>query len=294
MAFVDAYRDRFGVEPICKALQIASSVYYARKSRSASARSRRDSELKVAISHIYATNYRVYGAKKIWIALKHEGITDCGRDRVSRLMGDLGIAGISRRGRKPVTTKPDHEARRAPDLVKRQFSADVPNRLWVADITYVPTFAHMTYVAFVTDVFSRRIVGWAAATNMQTGLVMTALEMALWRRDSQLDGLICHSDAGSQYTSIRYTERLGEIGAAPSIGSVGDSFDNALAEATNGTYKAELVWNLGPWRNLDHLELATFEWVEWYNNKRIHHITGGIPPTEYEQNYQQTCILISS
>ncbi len=208
MAFINTYRDRFGVEPICKALRIAPSVYYARKSRPASARARRDSELKVAISHIYATNYRVYGAKKIWIALKRESITDCGRDRVSRLMSSLGIAGITRRGRKPVTTKPDHEARRAPDLVKRQFSADVPRRLWVADITYVPTFAHMAYVAFVTDVFSRRIVG--------------------------------------------------------------------------------------PWRNLDHLELATFEWVEWYNNKRIHHTTGGIPPTEYEQNYQQQRILISS
>jgi len=224
----------------------------------------------------------VYGARKVWRQLNREGIT-VARCTVERLMRAAGLVGALRGGTRPRTTRPDPHADRPADLVNRQFSADRPNALWVADITYVPTWSGMVYVAFVTDVFSRRIVGWRLATSMRTDLPLDALEMAIWgRSDSPLDELVHHSDRGSQYTSIRYTERLIEAGAIPSVGSVGDSYDNALAESVNGLYKTELINHRGPWRTVDEVELATFEWVDWYNHRRIHSGCDDMPPAEYE------------
>ncbi len=235
-AFIDRYREEFGVEPICRELQVAPSTYYAAKSRLPCARARSDAELKPTILECWEANYRVYGARKIWKQLRREGV-EVGRDRVARLMRELGICGVVR-GKVRRTTVADPAAQRAPDLVNREFRATRPNQLFVSDFTYVATWVGTVYVAFIIDVFSRFIVGWQAATTMRTELVLDALEMAIWRRDGLLnDGLVHHSDAGSQYTSIRYTDRLANIGAAPSIGSIGDSYDNALAESTIGLYK---------------------------------------------------------
>jgi putative transposase len=243
----------------------------------------RDAVLRVLLVATWRANYSVYGARKLWKELRRQG-EDVGRDQVARLMRALGIAGATRR-RRVRTTRPDATASRAPDLVNRRFQADRPNALWVADFTYVATWAGVVYVAFVVDVCSRRIVGWRAATSMRAQLVLDALNMAAWsRRAMRLDGLICHSDAGSQYTSIVYTERLAEIGAAPSIGSVGDSFDNALAESVIGLYKAELIYNptQGPWRTFDNVELATATYIQWFNELRLHGELGDVPPAEFE------------
>jgi putative transposase len=242
----------------------------------------RDEELLVEIRRVWKENYEVYGARKVWRQLNREGIT-VARCTVERLMRADGLVGALRGGGRPRTTCPDPHATRPADLVNRQFSADRPNALWVADITYILTWSGMVYAAFVTDVFSRRIVGWRLDTSMRTDLPLDALEMAIWgRHGSTLDGLVHHSDRGSQYTSIRYTERLVEAGATPSVGSVGDSYDNALAESVNGLYKTELINRKGPWRTLDDLELATFEWVDWYNHRRLHTACGDTPPAEYE------------
>ena len=284
-AYIDTHRATYGVEPICRTLGLAPSTYYAAKSRPPSARAIRDATLKPEIARVYESNYRVYGRHKIWRQLHREG-TPVGRDQVARLMRELGIAGVLR-GKVKRTTTSDPRAERAPDLVERRFVAERPNRLWVADFTYATTWAHTVYVAFVIDVFSRRIVGWRADTSMRTDLVLDALEMAIWARDEIHEGLVCHSDAGSQYVAIRYTERLGEIGAAPSIGSVGDSYDNALAESAIGLFKTELHRRHGPWRNLDHLELAILEWVDWFNHRRLHREIGDIPPAEYEAAYHR-------
>ena len=224
-------------------------------------------------------NFRVYGARKLWKAARRADI-DIGRDQVARLMRQLDIRGVHR-SKKVRTTRPD-QADRHPDLVDRQFVADAPNQLWVTDLTFVPTWSGVAYVCFIIDAFSRMIVGWRCAANMRTGMVLDALEMARWSRGTTLEGLVCHSDAGSQFTSLRYGERLAEIGAVPSIGSVGDSYDNALAEAVNGLYKTELIRQQGPWKSVDDVELATLSWVTWFNTVRLHSTLNDIPPTEHE------------
>jgi putative transposase len=281
--YIDEHRDRFGVEPICRALQVAPSTYYAAKRRPPSARAVRDAELAPKLQQVFDANYQVYGVRKLWRQLQRQGEL-VGRDRVVRLMRALGIAGVVR-GKTKRTTISDPAAVRAPDLVNRQFTATRPNQLWVSDFTYVASWSGTVYVAFVIDVFSRLIVGWRAAASMRTELVLDALEMAVWRRAAVLDGLVCHSDAGSQYTSIRYTDRLAEVGAAPSIGSVGDSYDNSLAESTIGLFKTELIRRHGPWRSLDEVELATLGWVDWYNTRRLHGEIGHLPPAEHEAAY---------
>ncbi|MGB2914965.1 MAG: IS3 family transposase [Candidatus Microthrix parvicella] len=268
VAYIDGHKSEFGIEPICEVMQFAPSTYYAAKSRPLSKRAIRDAVMKVAIVTVHQANYEVYGVRKMWKAMRRAG-EDIGRDQVARLMRELGIEGV-RRGRKVRTTKPDKAADRPPDLVERRFVASCPNELWVTDLTYVPTWAGMVYVSFITDVFSRRIVGWRVASNMRTDMVLESLEMARWARGTRLDGLVCHSDAGSQYTSIRYTERLDEIGATPSIGSVADC-DNALAETVNGLYKNEVIHRQGPWRDVDAVELATLGWVHWFNHDRLSH-----------------------
>lgn len=290
MACIDAYRDRFGVEPICRALQFAPSTYWSAKRRAPSARSRRDEELKAEIARVHAENFGVYGAPKVWAQLNREGHA-VARCTVERLMRDLGLRGVVR-GKPRRTTIPDTASERPRDLVERRFSAPAPNRLWVADLTYVRTWSGFVYAAFVTDAHSRRIVGWQASTSLRSDLAIDALEQALWERNRAgigLDGLIHHSDRGAQYLSIRYTERLAANDIVSSVGSRGDSYDNALAEATIGLYKTELVRHRGPWRGLDDLELATLEWVHWFNTRRIHHHNPGrLPPAEAEElHYRQ-------
>lgn len=280
MNYIDAHRGEFGVESICEVLPIAPSTYYAAKNRPPSKRELEDEQLLVEICRVWEANYRVYGRRKLWVQLNREGIP-IGRDRCERLMKQAGITGAVR-GRKPKTTVADRSAPRAPDLVDRDWDVTAPNRVWVTDFTYVRTWSAMAYVAFVIDVYSRRIVGWRVATSMRTDLVLDALEQAIWTRRQRLDGLIAHSDAGSQYTSIRYTERLAEIGAAPSIGSVGDPIDNAVAESTIGLYKTELINPQRPWRTVDEVEFATFEYIDWFNNRRLHTEAGNGPPAEAE------------
>ena len=287
--FIDANREDFGVEPICTVLQVAPSTYYEVKGRRLSARAVRDAELKDALLQLWQENYCVYGVRKLHKAARRAG-HQIGRDQTARLMRALGIAG-ARRDKKVRTTKADENAARHPDLVSRRFVAERPNQLWVTDLTYVATWAGMVYVCFIVDVFSRSIVGWRVATNMRTDMVLDALEMARWSRGTRLEGLVCHSDAGSQFTSIRYGERLAELGALPSIGSVGDSYDNALAETVNGLFKTEVIRRQGPWRHVDEVELATLNWVHWFNTTRLHSSLGDIPPAEFEQNHyrqQQT------
>ena len=281
--FIDANREEFGVESICSVLPIAPSTYYAAKTRPPSKRRVDDERLVVQVRRVHAENYGVYGRRKIWAQLNREGIP-IGRDRCERLMKQAGLAGMVR-GRKIRTTYPDTKAPRAPDLVDRDWNVAAPNRVWVSDFTYVPTWSGMVYVAFIIDVFSRRIVGWRVSTSMRTDLVLDALEHAIWARDERLDGLICHSDAGSQYVSIRYTERLAEIGAAPSIGSVGDPIDNAVAESTIGLFKNELIRRRGPWRHVDDVEFATLGYIDWFNHRRLHSETGNIPPAEAETQF---------
>ena len=289
IAYIDAHRDEFGVEPICRALQFAPSTYWSAKRRPRSQRSLVDEQLKVEISRVHAENFGVYGAPKIWAQLNREGIR-VARCTIERLMRDLGLRGAVR-GKVKRTTITNELMDRPRDLVDRRFSAVGPNRLWVADLTYVRTWSGFVYVAFVTDVFSRRIVGWQASRSLRTDLALNALEQAIWDRTrdgADLDGLVHHSDRGVQYLAIRYTERLAENGVVNSVGSRGDSYDNAMAETMFGLYKTELVRNKGPWRGLDDLELATLEWVDWFNHRRIHHELGRIPPAEFEaQHYDQ-------
>lgn len=262
-------------------------------SRPPSGRDLSNEALKPLIMKIYKDNYSVYGYRKIRVELQREHGLYVDKDRVRKLMKELGIKGVTRK-KKVFTTKADPDATRAPDLVRRNFYADKPNELWISDFTYVPTQSHMAYVAFVIDVYARMIVGWSIDTSMKTDLVMKALEQAIFKRNRSLEGVIAHNDAGSQYTSIRYTERLKEIGARPSIGTVGDSYDNAMAETTIGLYKAELVNTQGPWRDVEHLELATLLYVEWFNNKRLHGEIGHIPPVEAESNYYDNHRLLES
>ena len=292
MRFISEHKSRFGVEPICRVLTehgvpIAPSTYYDAVRRGPSARAVRDEQLKAAIRRVHADNYGVYGARKVWLALNRQG-TPVARCTVERLMRDLGLAG-ARRGKKVRTTRPDLAAARPADLVRRRFCAPAPDRLWVADFTYVPTWAAMTYVAFVIDAYSRRILGWRVATTMRTSLVLDALEQALWtrRRDGTagMAGLVHHTDAGSQYTSIAFTERLAAAGIDASVGSVGNAYDNALAESVIGLYKTELIKPGGPWRTPEQVEIATLNYVDWFNHRRLFEACGDIPPAELEQHH---------
>jgi len=287
VSFIDAHRDDYGVEPICTQLPIAPSTYYEHKAREQNherlpPRVRRDRELSSEIQRVWDENFRVYGARKVWRQLKREQF-EVARCTVERLMRALGLQGAVR-GRTCRTTVGDDTAVRPADLVQRQFTATRPNQLWVADITYVATWAGFVYVAFVIDVFARRIVGWRVASTMRTDLVLDALEQALWSRTGT-QGLIHHSDRGSQYLSIRYSERLAEASIESSVGSRGDSYDNALAETINGLYKTEVIRRRGPWRNVDAVEYATLEWVDWFNHRRLLEPIGNVPPAELEQAY---------
>jgi putative transposase len=288
-AFIEDRRNEFGVEPICAVLPIAPSTYYAARSRAPSARALRDEELRREIRRVFESNYRVYGARKVWRQLRREGLA-VARCTVERLMREIGLQGAVR-GKQWRTTIADPEAPRPADLVARNFAAQAPDRLWLADLTYVRTWAGFTYVAFVIDAYSRFICGWQAATTLRTDLALDALEMALWQRRGELDGLIHHSDRGVQYLSIRYTERLAEAGAVTSVGSRGDSYDNALAESVIGLYKTELIRKQGPWKNLDGVEYATLEWVDWFNHRRLLEPIGNIPPAELEQEYHRQAAL---
>jgi transposase InsO family protein len=285
--FIDENKELFGVEPICKLLPIAPSTYYRCKSLEAHPEKRcqralNDELLVVEVERVYDESHRNYGARKIWKQLKRESI-QVARCTVERLMKKLGIEGV-RRGKRCITTIPPDSANKPLDLVNRVFKAEHPNQLWVADITYVATWSGFVYVAFVVDVFSRYIVGWRVLKNMQTDLVLDAFEQALWARGKPR-GVIHHSDHGSQYLSIRYTDRLTETGFDASVGTVGDSYDNALAETINGLYKAEVIYKNGPWRGLEDVEHATLTWVEWFNNRRLLGSVGDIPPREFEENY---------
>ena len=292
IAFIDENRDSHGIEPICKQLPIAVSTYYEYKARESdpdkeSNRSIRDRYHKVEIQRTWEENKRVYGARKVWKQLNREGIV-IARCTVERLMKILNIQGITRGGTKRRTTIPDEALDRPSDLVNRQFVAERPNQLWVADMTYVPTWSGVVYVAFVVDVFSRYIVGWRVKRSMHTDLVLDALEQAIWAR-KETQNLIHHSDRGSQYLSIRYTERLAAAGIESSVGSVGDSYDNAMAETINGLFKTEVIHHpeRGPWKTFDEVEYATLDWVDWFNHRRLLESVGDRPPAEFEQQYYE-------
>jgi transposase InsO family protein len=267
-------------------LQVAPSTYYAAKDRALSARAVSDAALTPALVSFWQDNHCVYGVRKLWKTARRAGV-NIGRDQTGLLMRAGGIEGATRT--KAVrTTRPDTKSARDPDLVKREFTAATPNRLWVTDLTFVPTWAGVAYVCFIIDAFSRRIVGWRCASHMRTEMIPDAIEMARWDRGAHHNDLRCHSDAGSQFKSIRYGERLAEIGGTPSIGTVGDSYDNALAETVNGYYKTELVRGParpGPWRTIEDLELATLGWVHWHNTQRLHGYLGDVPPAEFEQTF---------
>jgi putative transposase len=275
------------VEPACAVLEFPVSTYYAAKKRERdpSRREQRDEWLKGEIMRVWQDRKkgrRVYGARKVWLQLRREGI-EAARCTVERLMKELGIAGASARRRRPRTTVPDAAGQRPADLLTRDFTAPAPNRRWVADITYTDTACGFTYTAFVTDLFSRKIVGWQVADHLRAGLALDALEMAIFSRKDQISGeLVHHSDRGVQYTSICYTQRLEDIGAVRSVGSKGDSYDNAAAEAVNSLYKKELINLEGPWQDAGDVTIATAEWVSWYNNERLHSACDDIPPAEYE------------
>ena len=288
ITFIDEYKVEYGVEPICRQLPIAPSTYYVHKDREAdpdkkSNRSIRDRHLKPEIKRVWEENLQVYGVRKVWRQLKREGFV-IARCTVERLMKELEIQGVSRGGKKCWTTICDANQDRPSDLVNRQFVADRPNQLWVADITFVATWSGFVYVAFVIDVFGRYIVGWRVSRSLRTELVLDALEQALWARKTPR-GLIHHSDRGCQYLSIRYSERLAEAGIESSVGSKGDSYDNAMAETINGLYKTEVIRKRGPWKSIEDVEYATLEWVDWFNHRRLLEPIGNIPPAEYEQQY---------
>ena len=289
IAFIDDHRAAYGVEPICKVLPIAPSTYHAHAARRADpgrlpARARSDAALMVEIRRVFEENFHVYGVRKVWRQLGREGVV-VARCTVARLMRVMGLQGIVR-GRKVRTTIPDLAAPCPLDRVNRQFKAPRPNTLWVSDFTYVATWVGFVYVAFVIDAFARRIVGWRASRTAHAGFVLDALEQALHeRRPLQGAGLVHHSDRGSQYLALRYTERLAEAGVEPSVGSVGDSYDNALAETINGLFKTEVIHRRGPWRSFEAVEFATLEWVDWFNTRRLLEPIGNVPPAEAEARY---------
>jgi transposase InsO family protein len=288
--FIDEHREEHGVEPICKELPIAPSTYHEQKAREADPsrlpeRVVRDTQLREEIERVWKEHFGVYGARKVWRQLKREKI-DVARCTVERLMREMGLEGAIRGRKYKKTTIVDEASERPADLVHRDFTADRPNRLWVADLTYVATWVGFVYVAFITDVFSRKIVGWRVSNSLRSDLALDALEQALHAR-SDIDDLVHHSDRGVQYLSIRYTERLAEAGIEPSVGTVGDSYDNALAETINGLYKTEVIRRNGPWRNIEEVEFATLEWVDWFNNRRLFGPIGNIPPIEFEALYYE-------
>ena len=289
VSFIDDHRDTSGVEPICAVLPIAPSTYYEQKSREADpdrlpARAKRDAVLRSEIDRVWRENFQVYGVRKVWRQLHRERVR-VARCTVARLMREMGLQGAVR-GRKFKTTVVDDTAMRPADLVGRNFTATRPNQLWVADLTYVATWRGFVYVAFVIDVFARKIVGWRASSSLRTDLALDALEQAL-HAYPDIDRLVHHSDRGVQYLSIRYTERLGKAGIEPSVGSTGDSYDNALAESVIGLYKTEVIRRRGPWHNLEMVEFATLEWVDWFNNRRLLEPIGNIPPVELEEAYHR-------
>jgi transposase InsO family protein len=302
VSFIDRYRGEYGVEPICRVLPIAPSTYHAHKVREGnrdrlSERARRDVVLRGHIRRIWQENRQVYGARKVWRALIREDEQRKEQDRlkvprcaVERLMRQMGLQGAFR-GKKVKTTIPDISAARPLDLVERDFSANRPNALWLSDLTYVATWRGFVYVAFVIDAYARRIVGWRVSSSLRSELALDALEQALWARKLGSARLVHHSDRGVQYLSIRYTERLAEAGIEPSVGSVGDSYDNALAESVIGLFKTEVINRRGPWRGQEHVEFETLDWVSWYNSSRLLESIGYVPPAEYEEEYyrrQQT------
>ena len=289
IGFIDDHRGAYGVEPICRVLKIAPSTYHAHDARrrrpdTAPPRVKRDAALRVEIRRVFDENFEVYGVRKVWRQLVREG-EDVARCTVARLMRTMGLQGVIR-GRRVKTTISDKAAPCPLDRVNRQFRAPRPNVLWVSDFTYVATWAGFVYVAFVIDAYARRIVGWRVSRSAHAGFVLDALEQALHdRRPVSGSGLVHHSDRGVQYVSIKYTERLVEAGLEPSVGSVGDSYDNALAETINGLYKAEVIHRRGPWRSMEAVEYATLEWVDWFNNRRLLEPIGNIPPAEAEAAY---------
>ena len=289
IGFIDDYRGAYGVEPICRVLKIAPSTYHAHDARrrcpdTAPPRVQRDAALRVEIRRVFDQNFQVYGVRKVWRQLVREG-EDVARCTVARLMRGMGLQGVIR-GRRVRTTISDKAAPCPLDRVNRQFRAPRPNVLWVSDFTYVATWAGFVYVAFVIDAYARRIVGWRVSRSAHAGFVLDALEQALHdRRPVSGSGLVHHSDRGVQYVSIKYTERLAEAGLEPSVGSVGDSYDNALAETINGLYKAEVIHRRSPWRSMEAVEYATLEWVDWFNNRRLLEPIGNIPPAEAEAAY---------
>jgi transposase InsO family protein len=289
IAFIDDHRGAYGVEPICKVLPIAPSTYFDHRAKQAdparlSARARRDAALRPTINRVFEDNLKVYGARKVWLQMNREGVS-VARYTVERLMRVMGLHGVIR-GKAIRTTTPDKAAPCPLDHVNRQFHAPAPNRLWVSDFTYVSTWSGFVYVAFVIDAYARRIVGWRVSRTPHASFVLDALEQALHeRRPVNRGGLVHHSDRGSQYVSIRYSERLAEAGIEPSVGSVGDSYDNALAETINGLYKAEVIHRRGPWRSFEAVEFATLEWVDWFNHRRLMRPIGDIPPAEAEERY---------
>ncbi len=301
-AFIDANKDQYGVESICRTLtehgcKIAPSTFYDARNRLPSARDLRDEELKPMIRKIYEDNRRVYGARKVWISLRRTGV-DVARCTVERLMAELGLRGVLR-GRKPRTTVPDPKAARAKDLVGRNFTPVAPNKLWVADFTYVRTLTGWVYVAFVIDAYARRILGWKVSARMTTPLVLDAVNHAIWIRRGEgavdLSGLIHHHDAGSQYTSIAFTDRLVEAGINALIGTVGDAHDNSLAESVNGLYKTELIKQRGPGRDVAHVEAETADYLRWFNNERLYEFCGDMPPVECEQlHYNRASVRLAS
>lgn len=288
VAFIDAHREEYGVEPICEVLPIAPSTYFEHRARADDpsrrpARAVHDEAVRADIKRVWTESDSVYGAQKVWKQLLREKVV-VARCTVERLMRELGLRGVTRSRAFKVTTVADAAATRPPDLVQRDFRASRPNQLWVADITYVATWVGFAYVAFVTDVFSRRIVGWRVSSSLRSDLALDALEQALhFRPDAR--GVVHHSDRGTQYTSIRYTERLLEAGARRSVGSVGDSYDNALAESINALFKAEVIHRKGPWRSIEAVEHALMRWVDWFNNRRLLEPLGFVPPVEFEQLY---------
>lgn len=289
IAFIDEYRGHYGVEPICRVLPVAPSTYHERVAQRRdpsrlSARAQSEEALKPEVMRVFTENFSVYGVRKVWRQMQREGF-DVARCTVQRLMRDLGLQGVIR-GKLIRTTISDKAAPCPLDQVNRQFHAPAPDRLWLSDFTYVATWAGFVYVAFVIDAYARRIVGWRVSRTAHAGFVLDALEQALHdRRPLHRGGLIHHNDRGSQYVSIRYTERLAEAGIEPSVGSVGDSYDNALAETINGLYKAEVIHRRDPWRSYEAVEFATLEWVDWFNSRRLLEPIGNIPPTEAEANY---------
>jgi putative transposase len=291
VAFIDQHRDSYGVEPICAVLPIAPSTYFLCKTKQRdparrSARSTRDAELRAAIQRVWDQNEQVYGPRKVWRQLRRDGVR-VARCTVERLMREMGLRGVGRGRAWKITTQSDPATARPTDLVDRQFAATRPNQLWVADFTYVATWRGFVYVAFVIDVFARRIVGWRVSSSLATDFVLDALEQAIYDRRGDVEDLVHHSDRGTQYLSMRYTDRLTEAGIAPSVGSRGDSYDNALAESIIGLFKTEIIQRKGPWRHLEAVEFATLTWVDWFNTRRLLEPIGYVPPAEYEARYYE-------